>query len=202
MINLLNAVISGVLNHTISDEEIVIEYLKTQNMSYFSVLYERYSGKVMAKCITILKDVDQAKDATHDIFMKVMLSIVNFKGNSKFSTWLYSITYNYCIDETRRLKKYKIESEDLLDSHLSDEEKEETLEDLILGVEVDQLKVILDDLRVEDKSVLLMKYLDDLSILEIADILKKSESAIKMQLKRAKERFQLIYITKYKTNET
>jgi RNA polymerase sigma-70 factor (ECF subfamily) len=202
MINLLNAVVSGVINPTISDEDLILRYLQTQNMSYFSLIYERYSGKVFAKCITILKDTDHAKDAMQDIFMKVLLSVSNFKGNAKFSTWLYSITYNYCIDETRRLKKYTKEPESMLQT-LEDDNDEGNLsdEDLILGVDSDQLKLILDELKVEDKTILLMKYLDELSINEIQAIINKSEGAIKMQLKRAKERFLLVYKNKFKEYE-
>jgi RNA polymerase sigma-70 factor (ECF subfamily) len=74
-------------------------------------------------------------------------------------------------------------------------------EDLILGVDSDQLKLILDELKVEDKTILLMKYLDELSINEIQAIINKSEGAIKMQLKRAKERFLLVYKNKFKEYE-
>jgi RNA polymerase sigma factor (sigma-70 family) len=112
MINLLNAVVSGVVKSDISDEELVTEYIRTQNMRYFDVLYNRYSGKVLAKCITFLKDSEAAKDLMQDIFMKVLLNISSFKHKAKFSTWLYTITYNTCIDETRRLKKYTFENDD------------------------------------------------------------------------------------------
>jgi RNA polymerase sigma-70 factor (ECF subfamily) len=197
MINLLNAVISGVVRPDISDEEIIVEYLKTQNMRYFDILYNRYSGKVLAKCKTILKDSDAAKDLMQDIFMKVLTSISSFKSHSKFSTWLYSITYNTCIDETRRLKKYTFEKDDILSSLADDDLNEKIDEEIIFSLKVTQVEKILDMINVEDKSILLMKYTDDLPINEISSILNKSESAIKMKLLRARERFLKTYKQEY-----
>lgn len=69
MINLLNAVISGAINANTPDEDLISEYLLTQNARLFDVLYERYSGKVYAKCVTILKDQDDAMDAMQKTFL-------------------------------------------------------------------------------------------------------------------------------------
>ena len=68
MINLLNALVTGGISSTISDEEAVEKYVASQNVAYFSLLYERYSNKVYAKCISILKDEPKAEDAMQDIF--------------------------------------------------------------------------------------------------------------------------------------
>jgi len=198
MINLLNAVISGAINASTPDEDLISEYLLTQNARLFDVLYERYSGKVYAKCVTILKDQDDAMDAMQDIFMKVLLSIASFKGNAKFSTWLYSVTYNFCIDETRRKKKLIIEGDEKLAQISETEQYEDHIDDQqLLSVKVEHMKIILDDMRADDKSLLLMKYQDDLSIKDICDVVKKSESAVKMQLLRAKEKFVKIHEEKF-----
>lgn len=189
MINLLNALIAGTVAKDTSDEELISLYLSSQNMSYFDIIYERYSGKVLAKCITLLKDVEHARDAMHDIFMKVILNISNFKNQSKFATWLYRITYNYCIDELRRVKKITIEGEEKLDSYSESEGEEDYDDDNWTEVQLTRMKEVLDEMKPEDKSILLMKYQDDLSIKEICEITGKAESAVKMQLKRAKEKF-------------
>jgi len=53
-----------------------------------------------------VKDNAKAEDFTHDIFLKLVLNLSSYKETAKFSTCLYSITYNYCIDQTRVSKKY------------------------------------------------------------------------------------------------
>lgn len=194
MINLLSPIISGAISVDTSDEELVSEYLQTQNTRYFDILYQRYSAKVYAKCLTILNDNFMAMDAMQDIFLKVLLSIASFRSRSKFSTWLYSITYNFCIDETRRMKKRKLSGEDELEKISDTLEDEDLIEDeRLLSVQVDKMKLILSEMKEIDKTILLMKYQDDFSIKDICDITNKSESAVKMQLKRAKEKFVKIH---------
>ncbi|MCY7329436.1 MAG: RNA polymerase sigma factor, partial [Saprospiraceae bacterium] len=88
-----------------TDIELITRYLREQDSMYFTVLYRRYAGKVFAKCISMLADEGQARDATQDIFIKVLLNLARFTELSSFSTWVYSITYNYCIDLIRKKKK-------------------------------------------------------------------------------------------------
>jgi RNA polymerase sigma-70 factor (ECF subfamily) len=89
----------------ISDSDLIARYLREQNTLYFSELYRRYGRKVFAKCITMLADEGMARDATQDIFVKVLMNLAKFTEQSSFSTWIYSITYNYCIDLIRKKKK-------------------------------------------------------------------------------------------------
>ena len=157
----------------------------------------KYSGKVFSKCISLLKNEALAQDATQDIFLKIFLNLAKFGGKSKFSTWIYSITYNYCIDLIRKAKKEKnIFSEDI---EKAPDLAEEVPDSALLEIEVKKLKIILDKIPVGDKAVLLMKYQDDMSIKEISDTLDKSESAIKMKIKRAKHKVQKVYKEIYKT---
>ncbi|HRX30052.1 MAG TPA: RNA polymerase sigma factor [Saprospiraceae bacterium] len=172
----------------ITDEELVEEYLKTQNGCYFDVLYERYSKKVFAKCLSLLKDYNLAEDAMQDIFLKLMTNLSKFKNKSKFSTWLYSITYNFCIDSIRKGKRNVEDyNEDL--SNYNESENDQISDKILLETEIYNLKIILEKLPLQDKMILLMKYQDDMSIKEICDVYNKTESAIKMQIKRAKEKF-------------
>lgn len=177
-----------------SDESALEQYLLTQNVNYFNLLYDRYSNKVFAKCISMLKDNDIAEDATQEIFVKVLLSLSKFNGKSKFSTWLYSITYNFCIDIIRKGKKDIITPLDD-NTYLDIEDNIDDSE--ILETNVFRLKEILEKMNIDDKSILMMKYQDDLSIKEICDLMDKTESAIKMKILRAKERFLKIYQENY-----
>lgn len=181
-----------------SDEELIRLYLETQNSRYFDQLYGKYSTKVFSKCISLLKDEGNAQDATQDIFLKIFLNLSKFGGKSKFSTWIYSITYNYCIDLIRKKKKQgNIFSDDI---ERAPDLAEEVPDSALLEMEVKKLKIVLDIIPVGDKAVLLMKYQDEMSIKEMARALDKSESAIKMKLKRAKHKAQKAYNEKFKHN--
>ncbi|MEZ4950584.1 MAG: sigma-70 family RNA polymerase sigma factor [Saprospiraceae bacterium] len=178
-------------HNPIGDQEAIERYLDTREPAYFDVLYRRYAGKVYAKCISILKDEGLAGDATQEIFTKVFLNLSKFGGQSKFSTWLYSITYNFCIDQVRKNKKGKQIFSDEMEK--APEIEEEVSDEEFLTMEIERLKVVLENLPEGDKAILIMKYNDDMSIIEIAESLDKSESAIKMKIMRAKQKARQIY---------
>ncbi len=180
-----------------SDIEVIHKYLETQETAYFSLLYNRYSRKVFSKCISLLKDEALAKDATQDIFLKIFLNLSKFAERAKFSTWVYSITYNYCIDFLRKNKKHKNLFADELDNP-PDLVEEDVPDEELLQIEVKRLKIILEEIPVSDKAILLMKYQNELSIKEIAAILDKTESAVKMKIKRAKQKAQRAYRNLFK----
>lgn len=168
------------------DPQVIHSYLETQASQCFSLLYSRYAGKIYSKCISMLRDEALAQDATQEVFSKIFLNLAKFSGKSKFSTWVYSITYNYCIDYIRRTKKKKsIFTDDI--ERLPDVAEEVTDEEL-LSMEVFQLKKVLEKLKIGDKTILLMKYQDGMSIKEIGELIGKTESAVKMKIKRAKEK--------------
>ncbi|MEO1262547.1 MAG: sigma-70 family RNA polymerase sigma factor [Bacteroidota bacterium] len=175
----------------VKDIDLIQEYLRTKDSRHFTALYRKYSGKVYGKCISLLREEHMAKDATQDIFMKIFLNLGQFGAQSKFSTWVYSITYNYCIDVIRKKKK--------MSSIFSDEMErvpdvvDEVHDEALLTMEVNRLREVLNEIPVGDKAILLMKYQDGLQIRDIANILDKTESAIKMKIKRAKHKAQDVY---------
>lgn len=157
----------------------------------FGILYDRYSEKVYHKCISFVKDLDLAQDLAHDVFLKTFMNLSKFKHQSKFSTWLYSLTYNFCIDYLRKNNKMRMESEDsLVNIADSDDEKNERE---LLNMEAQRLKYVLDHIPSRDKMILLMKYQDDLSVKDIKEALEVNESAVKMRVKRARAKAVEVY---------
>lgn len=187
MILLLNSLLSNAVDAS-TDEEILQEYLKTYREVYFDILYKRYSSKVYARCISMLKDDAAANDAVQDIFIKVLMNVSKFGGKSKFSSWLYSIAYNYCIDIIRKQKKKStVPLDDLV---FGIEQDDSEIEDkVLLETKIEMLKDVMEVMPAKDKGILLMKYQDGMSIKEISQLTSKSESAVKMQIKRAKQKF-------------
>jgi RNA polymerase sigma factor (sigma-70 family) len=178
--------------HNFTDEELVKLFVETQENRYFEKLYERYSEKVYHKCISFVKDSAKAEDLTHDIFLKLIFKLGTFKEDAKFSTWLYSITYNHCMDQLRSNKKR---------GEILQEDPIEVPDDIDLNnlfdgedIQVKNLKTALDQLTVDEKGVLFMKYMDDLSIRDIASIFNVTESAIKMRLLRSREKLRKKYL--------
>lgn len=175
-----------------TDEELVKLFVDTQRNLYFEKLYARYADKVYHKCLSFVKDSAKAEDLTHDIFLKLIFKLGTFKEDAKFSTWLYSITYNHCMDQLRSNKKRgEVYQDDPIEVP-----DDVDLNKLFEGddVEAKNLKKALDTLTVDEKGILFMKYTDDLSIRDIADILKITESAVKMRLLRSREKLRKKYL--------
>ena len=175
-----------------TDEELVHKFIQTQRNAFFEEIYHRYADKVYRKCLSFTKDPARAEDFTHDIFLKLILKLGTYKENARFSTWLYSITYNYCMDQLRIYKKrnevYTDEELDISD----DTDLDLAFEDQ--DVETKRLTNALDRLHTEEKSILMMKYQDDLSIREIAEVFHITESAAKMRLLRSREKLRARYL--------
>lgn len=173
----------------LEDEQLVRLFLETQRNVYFEALYERYATKVYRKCLSFTHDQALAEDYTHDIFLKVVLNLNQFRDNARFSTWLYSITYNFCIDRLRSARKM---AEEALDENMEVIDDTEEME--LAEVDVQRLGKTMEKLPAEERSLLLMKYQDDLSIRDIAEAFGLSESAVKMRLMRTREKFKKYYM--------
>lgn len=172
----------------LSDESLIEAIVQTGKTDLFGILYDKYSNKVYRKCLSFVKDEDIAQDMVQEILIKVFTQLSKFKGKSRFSTWLYSITYNFCVEYYRKQTKYGTvdidEGPEVYD--VSDDEDE------LLHLRVEQLKIALEHIAPDDKVILLMKYQDDISIKELMDVFDVSESAVKMRLARARQRVQVI----------
>ena len=196
LINKLFLVIVGTTKNAIgasqklSDEDLVAQIVATNNTLLFSALYDRYSKKVYNKCYSFARNEDEAKDLTQDVFLKLFTKLNAFKGRSKFSTWLYSFTYNFCVNYVNRDKARQMDdASDSIENHdyyLS--EMEDIPDEDLFEMRVHKLKTALENISADDKAILLLKYQDDISVKELQTVLKVGESAVKMRLKRARIR--------------
>ncbi|MBN2744790.1 RNA polymerase sigma-70 factor (ECF subfamily) [Breznakibacter xylanolyticus] len=178
-----------------TDEQILHEIVHNHRHELFEVLYKRYFPKVVDKCYSFLKKRSLAHEVANDVMSKTYEKLGDFKHNATFSSWLYSITYNYCIDYLRLQKKlhYPQWNQDNELPEIIDETEEDVFE-----VNFHNLMTILESVHPEEKAMILMKYQDNLSIKEISVALRVSESACKMRLKRAKARVLYLYKEKFK----
>ena len=171
---------------SLSDEELVLSLQQVMDADRFGLLYDRYTVRVYQKCMGMVRDKDIAKDLTHDIFLKAFVNLKKFDHRSKFGTWLYTITYNYCLDHLRKGQRQRTTQVDEAVELPQEEERRYEVE--LLSMRSDQLPAVLEQLDPGDRAVLLMKYQDELSIKEMMEILELGESAVKMRIMRSRER--------------
>lgn len=170
---------------SVGDEELVSRISKSNNTLLFGVLYDRYSQVVYNKCLGFVKNEEEAQDLVQDIFLKLFIKLRTFQGKSKFSTWLYALTYNHCVnylnrDIGKKMERHSVPIDSEHDLYI------EVDDNSLFQIQLDRLQKALELIPPEDKMVLLMKYQDDVSIKDMAEALDLGESAVKMRLKRAK----------------
>lgn len=180
--------------NTLTDEEIIDKIIKDNQTDLYELICDRYFGKVRDKCFSFFKNKAQSEEFANDILSKVYEKLDGFKGNSSFSSWLYSISYNSIIDYLRKKKQlhypsWNLENElpEIIDESDAD----------ISNINYDNLLLILDLVHPEEKALLLMKYQDNLSLKIIGASLTISDDAVKMRLKRARARVVYLYFEKF-----
>ncbi|PWK19053.1 RNA polymerase sigma factor [Xanthomarina spongicola] len=176
----------------LTDEELVSQIVKDENTLLFGILYDRYIHIIYNKCYGFSKSEHEAEDITQDVFVKLYTKLSMFRGESKFSTWLYAFTYNFCVNYINRNTAKKIEKNSV-NSEQYDHLLIDTDDYNLFQLKVKKLQKALKLINPEDKMILLLKYQDDLTIKDLEVVLEIGESAVKMRLKRAKAKIVEIY---------
>ncbi|MVM40248.1 sigma-70 family RNA polymerase sigma factor [Spirosoma sp. HMF3257] len=181
------------MNATLTDEEMIRQYLLSKPNQCFEIIYNRYVNKIYRRCLSMTKDSDKAEDFTHDIFLKAFDKLDAFQERSSFSTWLHAIAYNYCSDQLRLSKRFNtISISANLEQCISESQEarrhEETLQLVKQG---------LNTLSANERTVLDLKYEGGMSIEEIAKLHNLKLSAVKMRLKRGREKVYQFCLQQY-----
>lgn len=170
-----------------SDEKIWIERLKKHDTAALAPLMQRHQKYVYSIVFNILKDRDEAEEATQDCFIKVYKSIHSFMEDSRFSTWVYKIAYRTALDYYKKRKRDRIVGE--LDSvaHQLDDPDQGVQGQLEYSEQKKNIQSAISQLRQDEASVITLFYLKELSMKEIGEVLDMSESNVKVKLFRARK---------------
>ena len=188
------------------NEQELIELVKKRDRIAFKTLVETWQGMVYNTALGILQNAEDAEDVSQEVFIQVYESISSFKGESKFSTWLYRIAITKTTDHIRKKKRKKrfafvqslygkndgeiIEPPDFFHPGIHLENKENGA---ILFKAIEQLLP-------NQKAAFILSKTEDLSYKEIGEIMNLSEAAVDALLQRAKNKLKKIlknYYLKY-----
>ena len=173
-------------------DEYYIKQTLNGNVNAFAILVGRYKNMVFTLSIKIVKNREEAEEISQDAFVKAFKNLKSFKGDSKFSTWIYKIAYYASLDAIKRNKRFSNNEniDDLKIGNLS--ETQGALEYLH---EKERKKVISDallKLNEEERTILTLFYFDDLPIKEISKVVNLSEDNIKVKLFRTRKKMASI----------
>lgn len=169
------------------DEEI-INKIQQGEVGLFSIITSRYFDKIFHYTFKMhFGNTADAEDSTAETFYKAYRFINTYRTSIPFSAWLYRIAKNTVIDSLRKRKRQpKVSLESYLETH--DEPIQELKGDM--NDEKMLINIFLDYLDEEERSLLTMYYIEDISIKELSDLYKMKENSISVKIKRIKEKIK------------
>lgn len=169
-----------------ADEAILIERARAGERPAAEQLLRNHLPGISAICRRMCINPSDAEDATQEAMIAITRGIRRFEGRSSFSTWVYRVTTNTCLDEIRRHKRLPTPSEMYAEvAAPSEEEPTHRIEQYELR---DQLSAALDDLPEQYRVVVILRDLADLEYGDIASILKLNLGTVKSRIARGRAR--------------
>lgn len=180
----------------INDDQHHIDNVLKGDANSFAVLVDNYKDMVFSLVIKMTKNREEAEEISQDTFIKAYQNLDKFKGESKFSTWLYKIAYRTCLDSIKKNKHHNntFDINEITLHHIKTTES--VLNDLERKDRAEMIKFCMDQLPADERSILWMFYFDELSLKEIIEVSDLSEANLKVKLHRARKR--LLSIVKEK----
>ena len=174
------------------EDQYYIDATIAGDVQAFAALVDRYKHMVYTLAMKIVKHTEEAEEISQDVFLKVFQVLNTFKGDSKFSTWLYKIAYYRSLDyikkQKRQLNTSSIDSE--IEFHLPSIEG--VLDQFEFQERKQAIKRAIDKLPEADAVVITLHYFEELSLKEIAEVMNMEANTVKVRLFRSRKRLAVI----------
>jgi len=164
----------------------IIDNVRSGRIKDFEILISRHKDYVMSVCLSILKNRQDAEEASQDSFIKAYKKLASFDKTSKFSTWLYRIAYRTSLDLLRKRKRT-----DNIEDHAYGLKADSGVQNKIDGEErFGILQSVLDTLEEEDRTLIRLFYFEEMQIKDLSKITGLTESNIKIKLFRVRKKLK------------
>lgn len=171
-----------------NSDQIYIDKVLQGDSNAFAYLIDKYKNMTYTLAIKIVKNHEDAEEVAQDSFLKAYQKMDTFKGDSKFSTWLYTIVYRNAITKIRKKKVETSTIDDYVIKNHSDGQEFPQLEAISSEEQQKYVRLAIDDLPETDAFLITLYYLNENSIEEIEKITNLTQSNIKVKLFRARKK--------------
>jgi RNA polymerase sigma-70 factor, ECF subfamily len=189
----------GVARTEATDEMLMVRYQRGDREA-FAELVRRYHAAIYNFTIRHMRATDLARDLTQDVFLRVVQNAAEFKHEARFSTWLYTIARNLCVDQQRKLGHRRHPSLDqpvssgetrVLGDNVADTHPRASAERMAASMEVmNSIVRAVEALPEEQREVFLLREVANLPFKEIAQITGTGENTVKSRMRYALDRLQ------------
>lgn len=163
-----------------TDAELML-LLRKGDKEAFSALYDRYADKLVSFFYRMLnKDSEKSQDFMHDLFVKIIENPASFDTNQRFDTWVFHVAFNMCKNEYRKMAvRDEFRGNYMYADHAIDEPSLHRIDHLKFTEELNENLGMLDE---RQRSAFILKYQQELSLKDIAEIMDCPEGTIKSRL--------------------
>lgn len=171
-----------------NSDQIYIDKVLQGDTNAFACLIDRYKNMAYTLAIKIVKNHEDAEEVAQDSFLKAYQKMDTFKGDSKFSTWLYTIVYRNAITKIRKKKVTTSDIDDYVIDNYSGGSEFPQIEAIKNGEQQKYVRQAINSLPEKDAFLITLFYLNENSVEEIEKITNLSQSNIKVKLFRARKK--------------
>jgi RNA polymerase sigma-70 factor (ECF subfamily) len=176
-----------------NDDDYYIKKTLDGDSASFGFLVEKYQNMVFSLAIKMLKHREESEEVSQDTFVKAYKSLSKFHGESKFSTWLYRVAYNTCLDRIKKNRKYNNNVE-INDATSNEIFHAESIFDSLENKERSEIiQECMDKLPEDERAIIHLFYFEELSLKEIIEVVSISEGNLKVKLYRARKKLFSIF---------
>jgi len=173
----------------LNEEKVWLEKARQGDKAAFGNLIEAYQTPVYNLAYRMLNNSGEAEEAAQEAFIRAYTRLQTYDPNHKFSTWMLSITSNYCIDLIRKRRALLLSIDEPLPAHpaLMSEKNKGPEAQVMINEQQELVQTLLQELPDDYRQTVVLRYWYELSYEEIADMMDTSVSAIKSRLFRARK---------------
>lgn len=159
----------------------------------FSELVELYQHKIYQVSYRMMGNRSEAEDVGQETFLRVYANLSRYDQSQKFSTWIYRIATNLCIDRLRKRRMtFSLDQEvagtEGLDLYSQTPVQQKTPEAEVVTLEIQrEVQIAMDQLPAKYKSIMILRYIEDLSLQEVSEIVSLPVTTIKTRIHRGRE---------------
>lgn len=171
-----------------NEEQVWLEQSRRGDKAAFGKLIEAYQRPVYNLAYRMLNNSGEAEEAAQEAFIRAYTRLHTYDPSHKFSTWMLSITSNYCIDLIRKRRALLLSIDEPLPPHpalMSDGQKGPEAQ-LVMNEQQEMVQSLLQELPADYRQAVILRYWHELSYEEIAEMMDTTVSAIKSRLFRAR----------------
>ena len=187
---------SSNLQMTNTNDQYYITKILAGDAQAYTFLVNRYKDMVFTLAVRMLRNKEEAEEVAQDAFVKAYIKLDKFKGDAKFSTWLYKVVYNTSLDKLKKLKKNAlvVPRENVTERNLHTIDNAlEQMQDKERTAAIQECIALL---PADESALLTLFYFDELSLKEIAKVTATPVNNLKVKLFRSRKKLAAIIETR------